>query len=98
MPISALAQEKLKPLLWRAVELLKTAPAPEPADREIPVYRPEADPRAFTIERTDDGGYRVQGAAIERAAKMTYWEEDAAIVRFQRIIETLGIDSALRKA
>lgn len=98
MPISALAQENLKPLLWRAVELLKTAPAPEPAAHEIPVYRPEADPRAFTIVRTDDGGYRVQGAAIERAAKMTYWEEDAAVVRFQRIIETLGIDSALRKA
>ena len=53
----------------------KTAPEPEPVVEEMPVYRPEADPKAFTIERTDDGGYRVRGESIERAAAMTYWEE-----------------------
>jgi GTP-binding protein len=98
LAVSALARENLEPLLWKAYHLLAEAPAPEPAAREIPVYRPEADPKAFTIERTDDGGYRVRGAAIERAAAMTYWEETAAVQRFQRLIETLGIDSALRKA
>lgn len=98
LPISALAQDNLRPLLWRAYQLLQTAPEPEPLAAEIPVYRPETDPKAFTIERTDDGGYRVRGEAIERAAAMTYWEEEAAILRFQRIIETLGIDAALRKA
>jgi GTP-binding protein len=64
----------------------------------LPVYRPEADPRAFTIERTDDGGYRVRGESIERAAKMTYWEESSGIIRFQRMLDILGIDKALRKA
>jgi GTP-binding protein len=97
-PISALTQENLRPLLWKAYELLQSAPQPEPVAEGIPVYRPEADPRAFTIERTDDGGYRVRGPAIERAAKMTYWEEDAAVSRFQRLIQTLGIDKALREA
>jgi GTP-binding protein len=29
---------------------------------------------------------------------MTYWEYDESIRRFQRILETLGIDAALRKA
>ena len=29
---------------------------------------------------------------------MTYWEYDQSIHRFQRILETLGIDAALRKA
>jgi len=98
MAISALTRDNLTPLLWRAHELLKTAPEPQPVAQALPVYRPEADPRAFTIERTDDGGYRVRGESIERAAKMTYWEENAAIVRFQRLIEILGIDQALRKA
>jgi GTPase len=98
LAISALAQQNLQPLLWRAHELLETAPAPEPAAREIPVYRPEEDPRTFTIERTDDGGYRVRGQSIERAAAMTYWEEHAAVLRFHRLIETLGIDKELRKA
>lgn len=98
MAISALARENLQPLLWRAYHLLQEAPEPEPATREIPVYRPEADPKAFAIERTDDGGYRVRGAAIERAASMTYWQEMAAVRRFQRLIEALGIDAALREA
>jgi GTP-binding protein len=29
---------------------------------------------------------------------MTYWENDQSIVRFQRILTTLGIDGALRKS
>ena len=41
-------------------------------------------------------GCRAQ--AIERAAAMTYWEEERPSLRFQRLIETLGIDNALRKA
>jgi GTP-binding protein len=98
MAISSAAHENLQPLLWKAYELLQAAPVPEPAQSAVPVYRPEADPRAFTIERTDDGGFRVRGQAIERAAAMTYWEEESAVVRFQRMIETLGIDAALRKA
>jgi GTPase len=98
MAISALAQENLQPLLWKCYELLQTTPVLEPLETAMPVYRPEADPRAFTIERTDDGGYRVRGASIERAAKMTYWEETPAVNRFQRLIVTLGIDKALREA
>lgn len=98
LAISSLARENLMPLLWQAYELLQTAPAPVPVAEAMPVYRPEADPRAFTIERAEDGGFRVHGDSIERAAKMTYWEEPAAVVRFQRMIETLGIDKALRQA
>lgn len=96
--ISALAQENLRPMLWKAYELLQTAPQPEPAARAIPVYRPEADPRAFTISRTESGGFRVSGEAIERAAAMTYWEEQSAVLRFQRLIQALGIEKALRTA
>ena len=42
--------------------------------------------------------WRLTGSAIERAAKMTYWEHDGAVRRFQKIMETLGVDEALRKA
>ncbi|MBE0697534.1 MAG: Obg family GTPase CgtA, partial [Anaerolineaceae bacterium] len=99
LPISALAQQDLQPLLWKAYELLQTAPEPEPVEQAaVPVYRPEADPRAFSIERTDDAGYRVKGASIERAAAMTYWEEEAGVMRFHRLLDALGIYAALRKA
>jgi GTPase len=96
-PISALTRDNLVPLLWHAHELLETAPEPEVV-AEMPVYRLETDPQAFKIERTPDGGYRVRGEAIERAAAMTYWEYEENVRRFQRVLQTLGIDSALRKA
>jgi GTP-binding protein len=40
----------------------------------------------------------VSGAKIERAAKMTYWEYDEAVQRFQRILEVIGIRQALAGA
>ncbi len=99
MAISALTRENLQPLLWKAYEVLKNAPEPEPvAQQAMPVYRPEANPKDFTIERTDDGGYRVRGEAIERAAAMTYWTEEPAVLRFYRLIKALGVDAALRAA
>lgn len=96
MPISAVAGTNLRKLLFRASELLAEAPEP-PAVAELPVYRPETDPNEFEIDRVG-GDWRVSGEAIERAASMTYWEYDQSIRRFQRIIETLGIDAALREA
>lgn len=96
MAISAVAGTQVRELLYAAAELLRDAP-PLPEVAETPVYRAESDPRDFRIEKTDDG-WRVHGDAIERAAEMTYWEHFQSVRRFQRILETLGIDAALRKA
>ncbi|HUV27457.1 MAG TPA: Obg family GTPase CgtA, partial [Anaerolineales bacterium] len=49
----------------------------------------------FSVEK-EIRGWRVRGAAIERAAAMTYWEYDQSVRRFQRILLTLGIDEELR--
>ncbi|NIP41566.1 MAG: Obg family GTPase CgtA, partial [Aliifodinibius sp.] len=43
-------------------------------------------------------GWRIRGKAIERAAAMTYWEYAQSRRRFQKILETIGIDTALRDA
>jgi GTP-binding protein len=94
--ISAVAGTNVRKLLYRAAELLATTPQPEPV-AEIPVYRPESDPREFDIERESEG-WRVVGKSIERAAAMTYWEYSQSVRRFQRILEVLGIDEALREA
>jgi len=96
LAISGLAHKNLKEVLYRASQRLAEAPAALPA-AEVPVYRVESDPRAFEIKR-EPRGWRVSGQSIERAAAMTYWEYDESIRRFQRILETLGIDAALRKA
>jgi GTPase len=94
MAISALARENVRPLLYRAAELLKSTPIPEAIGGELPIYSPGEDPRDFRIERASDG-FRVLGAAIERAAAMTYWEYDGSVRRFQRLLSVLGIEKEL---
>lgn len=98
--ISALARTNVRPLLLRAAQILaeEKARSPlKPVAAGVPVYQVDSDPREFEVRRTAEG-WRVSGDAIERAAAMTYWEYDQSVRRFQRILETLGIDAALREA
>jgi GTP-binding protein len=96
LAISAATGSNVRQMLSKAYELLSVAPEVTPAE-SIPVYTPQADPRQYEIQRVSDG-WRIRGPSIERAAAMTSWDNDASIRRFQRILETLGIDDALRKA
>ncbi|MEN6524335.1 MAG: GTPase ObgE [Anaerolineaceae bacterium] len=96
MAISAMARTGLDAVMKKTAELLQTAPSIREVV-EMPVYRPAVDPRAFTIEQTAEG-WKVKGAAIERAASMTYWEYEDSLRRFHHLLETLGIDEALRNA
>ncbi len=98
MTISALARTNVRELLLRAARLLAEAPALEEAPMPAPVYRPKEDARDFHVTREGAHRWRISGAAIERAASMTYWEHDGSVRRFQKIMETLGVDEALRKA
>jgi len=96
IPISAVTGNNVRSLLYKAVELLRHIPI-APQVSVVPIYHPQSDPRKYEIQRAAKG-WRIFGASIERAAAMTYWDNDASIRRFQRILETLGIDEALRKA
>jgi len=95
MSMSAVTHENLQAVLWKAHELLKTAPEVEVV-QTIPLYKPEPDARDFTVSRENEG-WRVKGAAIQRAAEMTYWEHDGSVRRFHHLMVTLGVDEALRK-
>jgi GTPase len=92
--ISAATGEAVRPLLYRAAQLLTEIPEPTKV-LEQPVYRVESDPNQFKIVRLPNG-WRVIGEAIERSAAMTYWEHYQSVNRFQRILEALGVDQALR--
>ena len=92
--ISALARTNVRELLLKAAQILSELPD-QVEEPDLPVYRMEADPQAFSIQ-AEDHGWRVSGSAIERAAAMTYWEYDQSVRRFQRILESLGIDDELR--
>ena len=98
MTISALARTNTRELLIKAYQKLEETPPPEEMELPLPVYKPKEDPREFVVRREGTNEWRISGAAIERAASMTYWQHDGSVRRFQKIMETLGVDEALRKA
>ena len=99
MPISAAAQINVRELIGKTF----TAVSQVPKDLEpLHVVQPDAlEPKAtdvpFTIEVDVDGVYNVRGHRIERAAEMTHWDNDEAIMRFQNILEVLGVSKALEE-
>ena len=98
MAISALARTDTRALLLKAAAILAETPTLEEVEPPMPVYRPVEDPRAFTILRESDGGFRVKSVSIERAAEMTPWDQSGSVRRFQKLMERLGVDKALREA
>ena len=96
--VSAMARTGVRELLLAAAARLAETPPLAEVAPPMPVYRPAEDPTAFTISREPDGGWRVKSAAIERAAALTYWQHDGSVRRFQRLMEHLGVDEALKKA
>ena len=92
--ISALARTNLEILIREMTRLINELPE-EKEIEQIPIYTVSTDPRHFQIKRISNG-WMVTGEAIERAASMTNWEYDESIRRFERILETLGIDKELK--
>jgi len=91
---STVTKENAKEILWQAQKLLKEAPEPVEKSETLPVYQPQSDEHAFEVLRLNQG-WVIKGAAIERAAKMTYWEYFESVRRFQRIMEAMGIHDTL---
>ncbi len=95
---SAMARTNTRDILVSAYKLLQEIPAEELKEESLPVYKPDVDPNLFEIHREDGDKWRVSGVAIERAAKMTYWEHDGSVRRFQKLMTKLGVDKALIQA
>jgi len=98
MAISALTGENVPELMGKVLQMLDELPAPAPEPAQPEIIRPSVDEKAFTIERDSRGVWIVSGREIERAAAMTNWQYYEAAMRFQRILEALGISQALEKA
>lgn len=95
---SAMARANTREVLFAAYKLLQELPPEQIEEEALPVYKPDVDPNQFNIHREDGDKWRVSGVAIERAAKMTYWEHYGSVRRFQRLMQKLGVDDALREA
>jgi GTPase len=97
--ISAATQQDVRSLVQRILQLVDSLPkevVPPPA--EMAVYELPQEEIPFMVAREEEGVYRVSGKRIERAAAMTYWDNDDAILRFQNILEALGVSNALEEA
>jgi GTP-binding protein len=69
---------------------------PEPSG--VVVHRLDAAPDRVTVRRESAGVFRVIGRRIERLASQTNFEIEESAERFQRDLERLGADAALRGA
>jgi len=99
MNISAVAQLNLQPLLYKVQEMLDALPPPEAAPLDIlPNIEPEEPDNSFQITQVEEYVWQVEGKAIERAVHMTNWDYYESALRFQRILQAMGIADALRDA
>ena len=100
MPISAVAQQNTKQLIQRAFYEIDQLPDETEEDQlyQMPVYELEDDTPIFTLDNPEEGVFIVEGERIERAAAMTYWDYEEAVLRFQKILEILGVSKALKEA
>ncbi len=95
--ISAVTGQGVREMLYRVKKMLDDAPQLAVEREDTVIIQPEEEEDAFAIER-EGAGWRVNGRKIERIAAMTYFEFDATLVRFQKILEGMGITQALAKA
>jgi GTP-binding protein len=71
------------------------AAPPEPSG--VVVHRLETLDDAFSLAREGEGAFRVRGRRIERIAVQTDFEVEESAHRFQRALDRLGIEAALRR-
>lgn len=97
--ISAVTGEGVRAMLYAVKQMLADAPEPVSplSSGALPVIRPAVDDGGFAITR-EGKAWRVSGREIERIAAMTYFEFDDALLRFQTVLEKMGISEALAEA
>lgn len=102
--VSAMSGEGLRKVLHRLTDLVVDARAKDdggvviaPAEYEENEEESLAA-RKVTVTRVTQGVYEVRGPKIDRAVSMTNWDYVEAVDRFQRILEAVGANRALKAA
>lgn len=98
MAISAAAQRNVRALVDEMFRRLDELPAETEVSEAMPVYALTEEEIPFEVTRVGEGEFRVTGRRLERAARMTYWDYEEAVQRFQRTLDVLGVTAALREA
>jgi GTP-binding protein len=93
--ISAATGEGVRELIYASWETIRATPLPpvaqpEPAQHELVADEP------FEIH-VEDGIYVVSGERVERLARMTDFDSDEALARFEQILAKMGVEKRLRE-
>jgi GTP-binding protein len=94
--ISAVTGAGLPHLIGRMADAVRGARAAEPEPEAFIVHRPL--PEGVTVEREDDGSFRVLGRAAERAVALSDLTNLEALDYAHARLKKLGVDKALARA
>jgi GTPase len=94
--ISAVTRRGLDELLGRLAVLVTEARAAEPVAETFVVHRPKEE--GFTVQRDDDGVWRVVGRAAERVVEMADLTNPEAVSYIEERLRRMGVDRALVRA
>ena len=96
--ISAATGQGIKELLKRVSEVLKELPKEELYSiEERKIYTLQDEKDGFTITK-EDGIYVVDGPAVQRVMRRVNLEDNESMYYFQKCLDELGINEALKKA
>jgi GTP-binding protein len=93
--ISAATGEGVKELVYAIWDTIRATPLPQIVEPEPAQIQLTAD-EPFEIE-VEDGVYVVSGDRVERLARMTDFDSDEALARFEQILAKMGVDKKLRE-
>ncbi len=93
--VSAATGEGVQELIYAAWALIRAMPAPPVSEPEPAQIQLTADePFAIHVEQ---GVYVVSGDRVERLARMTDFDNDEALARFEHVLAKMGVDKRLRE-
>ena len=96
--LSAITKEGINALMNRVSELLKELPKEELIDYDDRiVYTLEDEKEGFEI-KMEDGIYIVDGPSVQRLMGRVNLEDNESMYYFQKCLEELGVNKALREA
>ena len=86
----------LDEFLGRVAELVEEARAEPDAPEAVVVLRPQEE--GISVVREDNGVWRVEGRAAERAVAVSDFRDPDALVYVQQRLQKIGVDRALARA
>ena len=96
LPISAVSGEGVDILLARLAEIVRNS-RDQIASERTSYVRYISKPQGMSVTR-ENAGWRVTGAAAEKAVAMTNLENEEGVARLQKRLISIGVEKALEKA